>query len=296
MRKIEVSLDNTGVPRPFLNGRPIFMMATLDQGFWPDGAHTAPTDEALLYDLQVLKQLGYNTVRKHIKVEPRRWYYYCDMLGLMVWQDFVSPNKFKKPVTERMQELQLKEGMAMIQNRKQFGSIVAWVTFNEGWGQASAEETIKAVQMVQSVDSTRLVDGCTGCNAHNAGDTIDEHHYSPPACPTYINTTGHLMYASNGEYGGVELALSGHEWVKGGCHGYAAATNASQLTQIYEQYSEQIVSMIHSKGLSASVYTQTSDCERECNGVMTYDRLVKPIVSRWHAANKKVIDAVKCYI
>merc|ERR1712192_113563 len=137
--------------------------------------------------------------------------------------------------------------------------------------------------------SGRLVDGCTGCSEHGAGDVVDKHHYSPPASPAFNAST--MQYAANGEFGGLGFEVQGHAWIPGGCHGYAVVHSAEALTSEFEKYSESIISMMHSSGLSASVYTQTSDCERECNGVMTYDRIPKPIVDRWKAANQKIIAA-----
>jgi len=299
VRHVGLAVDGEGLARPTLNGEVIYTLATLDQGFWPDGAHAAPTDEALASDLLALKALGFNAVRKHIKSEPRRWYWHAERIGLMVWQDFVSPSKFIHPVTDTMAARQLSEGAELVRSRRHFGAIVAWVIYNEAWGLAGRppEQPALGVAAAREADaalmsaSGRLVDACTGCEAHGAGDAIDAHHYPTPAAPATGGEPGGRFLA-NGEFGGIGLALSGHEWVAGGCHGYGGLVpNGTALTDAYVAFAGQIVELILAKGLSVSVYTQTSDCERECNGVLTYDRVLKPDVERWAAASARILAA-----
>ncbi|MCX4579919.1 PA14 domain-containing protein [Streptomyces sp. NBC_01571] len=281
MRSIAVEQVN-GTPRTVLNGKPVFMMATLDQGFWPDGLHTAPTDEALAYDLKMHKQMGFNAVRKHIKVEPDRWFYWADRLGLMVWQDMpamtagVDPNAASRAEYER-------EMKQMIDEHISSPSVVMWVTFNEGWGQY---DEARIADQAKSWDPTRLVNSMSGINLGvdgGTGDIIDEHGYPSPALPP--NPDGKRALVS-GEYGGLGLAVPGHAWSVQ--QSYVDVDPATYTDDYLARLDE--VHKLACKGGNGAVYTQISDVEGELNGLMTYDRkVVKPDVKRLKAAHDALI-------
>ncbi|MEV6170792.1 PA14 domain-containing protein [Streptomyces sp. NPDC051954] len=281
MRSIAVEKVD-GVPRTVLNGEPIFLMATLDQGFWPDGLHTAPTDEALAYDLKVHKQLGFNSVRKHIKVEPDRWFYWADRLGLMVWQDMpamtagVTPNAASRAEYER----EMKE---MIDEHISSPSIVMWVTFNEGWGQYDIG---RVAAQAKSWDPTRLVNGQSGLNLGadgGTGDIMDEHGYPSPALPPRPDGERALV---SGEYGGLGLAVPGHAWSVQ--QSYVDVDPATYTDDYLTKLDE--VRALACRGGNGAVYTQIADVEGELNGLLTYDRKVlKPDVARVKAAHEALI-------
>ncbi|WP_210592141.1 PA14 domain-containing protein [Streptomyces sp. GESEQ-35] len=281
MRSIAVEKVN-GVPRTVLNGEPIFLMATLDQGFWPDGLHTAPTDEALAYDLKVHKQLGFNSVRKHIKVEPDRWFYWADKLGLMVWQDMpamtagVTPNAASRAEYER----EMKE---MIDEHISSPSIVMWVTFNEGWGQYDIG---RVAEQAKAWDPTRLVNGQSGLNLGadgGTGDIMDEHGYPSPALPPQPGGERALV---SGEYGGLGLAVPGHAWSVQ--QSYVDVDPATYTDDYLTKLDE--VRALACRGGNGAVYTQIADVEGELNGLLTYDRKVlKPDVARVKAAHEALI-------
>lgn len=281
MRSIAVEKVN-GVPRTILNGEPIFLMATLDQGFWPDGLHTAPTDEALAYDLKVHKQLGFNSVRKHIKVEPDRWFYWADKLGLMVWQDMpamtagVTPNAASRAQYER----EMKE---MIDEHISSPSIVMWVTFNEGWGQYDIG---RIAEQAKAWDPTRLVNGQSGLNLGadgGTGDIMDEHGYPSPALPPQPDGERALV---SGEYGGLGLAVPGHAWSVQ--QSYVDVDPATYTDDYLTKLDE--VRALACRGGNGAVYTQIADVEGELNGLLTYDRKVlKPDVARVKAAHEALI-------
>ncbi|WP_214416599.1 PA14 domain-containing protein [Sphaerisporangium fuscum] len=291
MRSIAVGQVDD-VARLLLNGKPTFHMGPLDQGFWPDGLYTAPTDEALKYDLVQTKRLGFNAVRKHVKVEPDRWYYWADRLGLLVWQDMPSmagdPN-----AQERAQfEAELKE---MVDQHRSVPSIVMWVPFNEGWGQY---DQARIADLVKGWDPSRLVNNMSGINCCAArdggnGDVKDFHTYPDPAVP---DKPVDARVTVIGEYGGLGLPVIGHTW-SGGGWGYAVESDPVALTNRYVNMGKEVQRLESCKGLSAAIYTQTTDVETELNGLMTYDRAVtKPDVQRVHDANKAVTDgtAVAC--
>ncbi|WP_369198467.1 PA14 domain-containing protein [Streptomyces djakartensis] len=281
MRSVAVEKVN-GVPRTLLNGEPVFMMATLDQGFWPDGLHTAPTDEALAYDLKVHKQLGYNSVRKHIKVEPDRWFYWADRLGLLVWQDMpamtagVNPSASARARYER----ELKE---MIDEHVNSPSVVMWVTFNEGWGQYDVGRVAK---QAKAWDPTRLVNNQSGLNLGadgDAGDIMDEHGYPSPALPPHPDGERALV---SGEYGGLGLAVPGHAWSVQ--QSYVDVDPATYTEDYLEKLDE--VRALVCKGGNGAVYTQIADVEGELNGLLTYDRAVlKPETAKLKAAHEALI-------
>lgn len=279
MRKISMARDEKGRLRMHLNNTNYFQMGPLDQGWWPDGLYTAPTDEALRYDVEMTKKLGFNMARKHVKVEPARWYYWCDKIGLLVWQDMPSGDKSARwrgpsgydgeemkrtPESTAIFERELKAMIAQFYNHP---SIVIWVPFNEGWGQF---DTVRILNLTEQLDPTRLVDGPSGGNHFPAGDIIDHHQYPGPGAPAAVTDRAMVL----GEFGGLGLPLKGHTWQGEKNWGYRSFTNAETLTKAYVDLMRRLHPMIEQHGLSAAIYTQTTDVEVEVNGLMTYDRAV----------------------
>lgn len=279
MRKIETRPDDKGITRLFLNNKPLFHFGLLDQGWWPDGLYTAPTDDALKHDLEVTKKLGFNVARKHVKVEPARWYYWADKLGIMVWQDMPSamqtegamkamriPRGAKAdaeltPEAKKLFRGELKAMMDALQNHP---SIVMWVPFNEGWGQHDTNEILK---WVKKYDPTRLVSGPSGWEDRGYGDTKDMHKYPGPDMFPVVKGRASVL----GEFGGLGLPVRGHTWVTQNNWGYRTYETSEKLNEEYEKLMRQLPGLIE-KGLAAAIYTQTTDVEVEVNGVMTYDR------------------------
>jgi hypothetical protein len=281
MRSIKVEKIN-GVPRTVLNGKPIFMMATLDQGFWPDGLYTAPTDQALAYDLKMHKQMGFNSVRKHIKVEPDRWFYWADRLGLMVWQDMPAMTAGVNPSTAARAEFE-REMKQVIDEHISSPSVVMWVTFNEGWGQY---DMARIADQAKSWDPSRLVNSMSGLNLGadgGTGDIMDEHGYPSPALPPHPDGQRALV---SGEYGGLGLGVPGHAWSVQ--QSYVDVDPATYTDDYLAKLAE--VHALACKGGNGAVYTQISDVEGELNGLLTYDRkIVKPDVERLHTAQQALI-------
>ena len=279
MRKVSLARDDKGRLRIQLNNTNYFQLGPLDQGFWPDGLYTAPTDEALRYDIEMTKKLGFIMARKHVKVEPERWYHWCDKLGLLVWQDMPSgdksahwhgPSGYDGEEMKRTPEsaaIYEKELRALIDGKYNHPCIVTWVPFNEGWGQF---DTARILNLTKQLDPTRLVDGASGGNHFPAGDILDHHQYPGPGAPT--NVTDRAMVL--GEFGGLGLPVKGHTWQAEKNWGYRNFTNATALTSNYVALLNKLQPMIEEKGLSAAIYTQTTDVEVEVNGLMTYDRAV----------------------
>ena len=262
MRKIALKKDEEGKTRIALNDQFTFEIGALDQGYWPDGIYTAPTDEALRYDIESLKLDGFNLVRKHVKVEPDRWYYWCDKLGLLVWQDMPSGNN--TTLESRLQfETELQR---MVEGRGNHPSIIVWVLFNEGWGQYDTE---RLVPWLKSIDPSRLVDDASGWTDKRVGDIIDTHSYPGPESPQPEPDRAAVL----GEFGGLGLGLPGHTW-SGKSWGYQPMPDIETLNAHYRQLSERVHMLNYSFGLSAAIYTQTADVETECNGLMTYDRAI----------------------
>ena len=273
MRKIAVATDASGVNRLFLNNKPVLMLGPLDQGWWPDGLYTAPTDEALLYDLEITKQLGFNMVRKHVKVEPERWYYHADRLGLLVWQDMpngdrhierTAPDLVRSSDSASVYHKELK---AMIDTHANHPSIVVWVPFNEGWGQF---DTDAVLSLVKEYDPTRLVDGPSGWADRGSGDIYDLHDYPGPPLLAPLELDRAVVL---GEFGGLGLPLEGHLWWNKRNWGYRTYATTDELHESYEELMKRLSPLVV-KGLAAAVYTQTTDVEGEVNGLMTYDREV----------------------
>ncbi len=277
MRKIEVKKDEGGINRLFLNGRSLFQYGPLDQGWWPDGLYTAPTDEALRKDIEVLKELGCNMLRKHVKIEPARLYYWCDKLGLMVWQDMPNGNN-KSDADKKQFELEL---MRMVHSHRNHPSIVMWVPFNEGWGQFNTEHW---VGNIKDDDPTRLVNEASGWANRGSGDVRDIHSYPGPAAPP----NEEKRVAVLGEFGGLGLPLKGHTWQAEKNWGYRSYETRSDLTKAYVALLNNLRPLI-GRGLSAAVYTQTTDVEIEVNGYMTYDRaMVKGDIKQMAEAARKL--------
>ncbi len=265
MRKISLRKDDAGITRLALNDQFLFQMGTLDQGFWPDGIYTAPTDDALRFDIEYLKRCGFNLARKHVKVEPDRWYYWCDKLGLLVWQDMPSGNN-TTPESRTQFEAELQR---MVTGRFNHPSIIVWVLFNEGWGQYDTE---RLVTWLKAMDPSRLVDNASGWTDKRVGDLIDMHSYPGPECPQPEMDRAAVL----GEFGGLGLGLPGHTWSER-FWGYLPMPDTESLSARYCQLLERVHLLRSSFGLSAAVYTQTTDVETECNGLLTYDRAVSKL-------------------
>lgn len=278
LRDVKIAKDAGGVNRIMLNGKECFMVGPLDQGYWPDGIVTAPNDEALRFDIEKTKALGFNMTRKHVKVEPARWYYWADKLGLLVWQDMPSPLPPKDTYTEAGKREYEAELRRLIDNRFNSPSIVMWVVFNEGWGQF---ETPRFVKLVKELDPSRLVDNASGWTDAKCGDVVDIHSYPEPNCPPLEDARACVL----GEFGGLGLPVDGHMWKKDHW-GYQAMKDAEQLTRRYESLLKRAYDL-RAKGLCAAVYTQITDVEIEANGLLTYDRRVtKPDAERVAATNR----------
>ncbi|HWD92599.1 MAG TPA: PA14 domain-containing protein [Verrucomicrobiae bacterium] len=274
MRKISLGTNN-GFVKMLLNNQFVFQFGPLDQGFWPDGIYTAPTDNALRSDIEKIKAVGWNMVRKHIKVERPRWYYWADKLGVLVWQDMPSVNSYTgNPQVIETNQFQT-ELFNMVQNRWNHPSIIMWVIFNEGQGQ---HDTAALCQEVKGLDPSRLVNQASGGNYVGAGDILDLHSYPSPGYPVSTN-----QVIACGEFGGVGLGITNHTWAPG--WGYVAATNGEDMTSKFEGFCSQLRDFVSNHGLSAAVYTELTDVETELNGFFTYDRKVtKPILARTRAA------------
>ncbi|MCX6877596.1 MAG: beta-galactosidase [Verrucomicrobia bacterium] len=266
LRKISIGKDEKGITRMLLNDKFVFQHGPLDQGFWPDGIHTAATDAALKYDIEALKSMGFNMIRKHVKVEPARFYYHCDQLGMLVWQDM--PNReggiFENEQSRANFEREWRE---IIANFRFFPCIVMWVPFNEGWGQFDTE---RVAALTKQLDPTRLVDNASGWDDKNCGDVVDMHNYPGPGMHPPSDKRASVL----GEYGGIGCYIKDHSWNDGGqvwC--YAKVNSGDELFGKYEELNKALVPLI-AQGLSAAVYTQTADIEGEINGFMSYDRAV----------------------
>jgi len=291
MRKIALGKDQNGITRILLNEKPLFQFGPLDQGFWPGGLYTAPSDDALRYDLEVTKKLGFNMVRKHVKVEPARWYYWCDKLGLLVWQDMPNGDKHapwprdgaeirRTSPSAAQFERELK---SLVDSHRNHPSIVVWVPFNEAWGQY---DTMHITRWLKQYDPTRLVIGASGGNDFPVGDIKDDHFYPGPGAPPAQTERAAVL----GEFGGLGLPLEGHTWQDEKNWGYRSFKNREDLTVAYLDLMRKLRPLIESR-LSAAVYTQTTDVEVEVNGFMTYDReVLKLDTERVTAAHSKLYE------
>jgi beta-galactosidase/beta-glucuronidase len=289
LRHIEVGLHpDTGQPTVLLNGEPVFHLGPLDQGWWPDGLLTAPADEAMVYELEYLKAAGFNTLRKHIKVEPARYYYHCDRLGILVWQDmpsgfvpaqFVAPNDegdgLRNPRAVQRYELELQR---LIHCLSHHPSIVIWVLHNEGWGQF---DTHRLTERIRSLDPTRLVNSASGWLDVGAGDLIDRHDYQPEPAPPEGDGRRALVM---GEYGGVGWPIENHLWNPAMRNwGYQTFHNEEDVKAAYVLATEAIIAMHRDAGVCGAIYTQTTDVEGEINGLLTYDRDFQKLTPAWLA-------------
>jgi hypothetical protein len=286
MRKISVTPIGQNM-RLTLNNRCVFQLGVIDQGYWPDGLYTAPTDAALRYDIEQAKALGYNVIRKHEKVEPPRWYYWADKLGMMVWQDIPSmrDNIAPSSADQAQFESELRE---VIDEHRSAPSIVMWVLFNEGWGQFA---TARLADMVRARDSSRLVDSASGGPDFDAGDVIDTHSYVAPLAPTPTP----FRVAAVGQYGSIGLKVDGHTW-SDQSHAAEWQLNAAALTKRYVDLTQDIQVLMMRGGLSAAVYAQNTDVEDELDGWQTYDRAItKPDAAAIRAAQQNLI-AVSSYL
>lgn len=291
MRKIDIQKDEKGTDRIFLNNKYTYNLGILDQGFWPDGLYTAPTDEALAFDIKTIKSLGFNTIRKHIKIEPERWYYHADKLGILVWQDFVNPPHGLPAGSRPIFEKEVQETMDQLHNHP---SIVTWVLFNERWG-AYDQERLTA--WVKKYDPSRIVNGHSGellyiddqlrdpaDHPWIGSDMTDVHSYPDPKnAPAQANKARVV-----GEFGGIGVTVPGHEWDDMQGWGYVQIKPA----ELKERYKGMMLELkkLEAAGLSASIYTQPFDVEGEENGLLTYDReIIKIPVNDVRAINKELV-------
>ena len=301
MRKVSVNKDGFGHLRIALNNKPIFSFGTLDQGWWPDGLYTAPTDEALAFDVIRTKELGFNTIRKHVKVEPDRWYYHCDRLGVMVWQDMPSGDYQASPGWEYAAdfapalETETKRSKAsMDQYWKDWSGImdqlhnhpciIVWVPFNEAWGQFN---TMEVATRTKLMDPTRLVNPASGGNLYPCGDIMDFHNYREQPLPYTHPHSDYVVVV--GEFGGLGLKVPEHTWAGDGWGYNNLIGDSKTLTDKYIRYVKTILSNVDDMAISGAIYTQTTDCETELNGLYTYDRKVfKFDEERFKEINKRL--------
>ncbi|MDR0811771.1 MAG: T9SS type A sorting domain-containing protein [Paludibacter sp.] len=295
MRKISKQMVD-GYPKMMLNNEFLFQQGPLDQGFWPDGVYTAPTDDALRFDIEKTKELGFNMIRKHIKVEPQRWYYWADKLGMLVWQDMPSMNSYidtgKRPVPPREDIAYLLELERMIKTHWNSPCIISWVTFNEYQG---SHDEANIVSLVKQWDNTRLVNVNSGCderyNSINV-DIRDYHNYPAPVCPPRNTANNQILVC--GEYGGIGYYEQGHIWATG--NPYETVNSYAKILERYNTYADMLIYFKSNKGLSAAVYTEITDVEMELNGFLTYDRKVlKGNADDYRAVNERIINEFRYY-
>ena len=305
LRSCTEVVDANGYKRIGLNGKACFQYGPLDQGWWPDGLYTAPTDEALAFDIIKTKDFGYNFIRKHIKVEPARWYYHCDRLGMMVWQDMPSvagnvkdsdtepqwgrrayDTGWDYPLSETAKANFYKEWGEIMAQLKKFPCIVVWVPFNEAWGQFDTEAV---AGFTRKQDPTRLINAASGGNYRHCGDILDSHNYPRPKM---LLRSGGEQIDVLGEYGGIGYAVAGHTWQDEGNWGYKGkCESGDEVLEKYRHYVEDYLIREIADGVAAAVYTQTTDVEIEVNGLMTYDRkVIKVDETKLHEINIKVIE------
>ena len=307
MRAFGIGRDEKGLPRLLLNGKPYFQNGLLDQGYWSDGYYTAPSDEALIHDIAEMKRLGFNMLRKHIKVEPLRWYYHCDRLGMLVWQDMMNGGESYSPLSiyvfsnlglrvkdDRYRYFSRSDEAGRTHYYEELGqmidllyntvSLALWVPFNEGWGQFDA---LKAVEFIRKRDDTRPIDHASGWYDQGGGDIKSihwyfrpYHHKQPPKEQRPICLT---------EYGGYNCAVPGHCWGEGAEFGYKKIADPAEFNRAFKKLMEEQIIPAKERGLAAAVYTQVSDVEGERNGLLTYDRKVcKANEAIFRAVNAKL--------
>lgn len=295
MRKYSIKRDNKGIVRLQLNNKDLFQFGPLDQGWWPDGLYTAPTDDALKFDIQKTKDLGFNMIRKHVKVEPARWYMHCDRLGMIVWQDMPSGDRgpqwqprqyfngvewLRSPESEANYRKEWKEIIDFLYS---YPCVGVWVPFNEAWGQFKTKEI---AEWTKQYDPSRLVNPASGGNHYPVGDMLDLHNYPHPELYLYDGQRATVL----GEYGGIGWAVKGHLWEPDRNWGYVQFNSSKEVTDQYVEYAEQLKTLIK-HGFSAAVYTQTTDVEIEVNGLMTYDReMIKMDEQRIKQVNSEICN------
>jgi hypothetical protein len=294
MRKVAIQKDEKGVERIFLNNNAYFNLGILDQGFWPDGLYTAPTDNALKFDIEVIKAMGFNTIRKHIKIEPARWYYHADRLGILVWQDFVNPNQALPEGAKFEYEKETKETLEQLHN---YPAIVSWVIFNEKWG---AYDQQRITEWVKTTDPSRIVNGHSGellyvddklrsqsPNAYISSDVADVHSYPFPR--PILNYKGKAKVL--GEFGGLGVNIEGHSWNDlSPAWGYDGLLSIQLFRSHYSKLIDSIL-VLKGQGLSACIYTQPFDVEAEQNGIITYDReIIKVPLNVLRDINNRISD------
>jgi hypothetical protein len=278
MRKIEVKKDNEGINRLFLNNEVVFQYGPLDQGWWPDGLYTPATYDAMIYDIEITKKFGMNMARKHVKYESPLWYNLCDKMGLLVWQDMPAGETGRDRESKANFRVELK---AMVDTLHNFPCIVMWVPFNEGWGQ---HDTVEIVKWMQQYDPTRPINEASGWHDRGSGDVSDMHKYPEPGMRPVEDKRVSVL----GEFGGLGLPMKGHLWQEDRNWGYISYQNTEDLTDAYVRLMVMMRPLI-GQGLSAAVYTQTSDVEIEVNGLMTYDReVIKLDMNRCAEAARKL--------
>lgn len=300
MRKISLGPDANGVQRMLLNDKFVFQYGPLDQGWWPDGLYTPPTEEAMIYDIDKLKAMGFNMIRKHIKVEPARYYTYCDKNGMLLWQDMPSGDlgngwESRPGVLDRATDQQRtpesegyyrKEWAAIMKALHNYPCIVVWTPFNEAWGQF---KTVEISEWTMKNDPSRLVNSASGGNFYTTGHIVDLHNYPNPAMPRpdiFGKTTAVVL----GEFGGLGWPVEGHIWQEKKNWGYQNFKNGDDLLKKYITFTKRLQDLIK-QGLSAAVYTQTTDVEGEVNGFITYDRkMIKMPVDKLHQEHVKLYD------
>ena len=297
IRKLESRKDSAGIPRIFLNDKPLFNIGPLDQGYWPDGIYTPPSEEAMVFDIQRMKDLGFNTLRKHAKTEPFRFYYQCDKIGMVVWQDMPSGNVGTSGSwdpwnmdggedtvrTQGSKDNYYKEWEGIIQNLKFFQCIIVWTPFNEAWGQFDTEAV---VQYTLQRDNLRLINAASGGNHRAVGNFIDFHTYPDPRYPFKYNESINVV----GEYGGLGLEIKNHTW-KDDNWSYNQVYSKEELTGNYTLYIETLIDLAK-LGISAAIYTQVTDVEGEINGLMTYDRNETKVFDRIKEVNERLIASL----
>lgn len=297
MRKISTKRDDNGIVRMQLNNKDLFQFGPLDQGWWPDGLYTAPSYEAMIFDIDKTKEWGFNMIRKHIKVEPAAWYTYCDRKGIIVWQDMPSGDRnpewqmhqyFTGTELKRSAESEAcyrKEWKEIMDFLYSYPCICTWVPFNEAWGQFKTPEI---AEWTKQYDPSRLVNPASGGNFYHCGDIVDLHNYPGPRMYLYDGERANVL----GEYGGIGLALEGHLWKPDRNWGYVQFKNSKEVTDEYVKFGNELLKYIK-QGFTAAVYTQTTDVEIEVNGVMTYDRKVmKMDEKRLRKMNDEIVNSL----
>ena len=297
MRKISTKRDDNGIVRLQLNNKDLFQFGPLDQGWWPDGLYTAPSYEAMIFDIDKTKEWGFNMIRKHIKVEPAAWYTYCDRKGIIVWQDMPSGDRnpewqmhqyFTGTELKRSAESEAcyrKEWKEIMDFLYSYPCICTWVPFNEAWGQFKTPEI---AEWTKQYDPSRLVNPASGGNFYHCGDIVDLHNYPGPRMYLYDGERANVL----GEYGGIGLALEGHLWQPDRNWGYVQFKNSKEVTDEYVKFGNELLKYIK-QGFTAAVYTQTTDVEIEVNGVMTYDRKVmKMDEKRLRKMNDEIVNSL----